>query len=92
MLIGTAIGLIAISIFVFGAPHYNPDWGKYWRIKPLIITPLAGAFGGAFFHTLNILVENPAWRKAFAIIAGGIGFLIVLWVGIVLGLNGTMWD
>ncbi|MBW6536389.1 MAG: hypothetical protein K0B11_15370 [Mariniphaga sp.] len=35
MLIGAAIGLAIISLFIFPIDDPNPEWGKYWRIKDL---------------------------------------------------------
>jgi hypothetical protein len=90
-LAGGAIGLIFISLFVFGVKNPNPAWGQLWRIKPLIMAPLGGAAGGAFFCLINNL-KLQGFKKALAITVSIIGFLIALWMGVVLGLNGTMWD
>jgi hypothetical protein len=90
MLIGGAIGLALISLFVFGVKT-NTAWGQLWRIKPLIITPLAGAAGGAFFYFISN-INLQGYKKVIAIAIGVIGALIALWMGVVLGLNGTLWD
>lgn len=55
MLLGAAIGFAIISVFVFSVDNPNPDWGKFWRIRPLIITPLAGAFGILSFYLTNLI-------------------------------------
>lgn len=91
MLIGAAIALLVISFFVFGADHPNPTWGKFWQIRPLLITPLAGATGGAFYA----FMQNQATRgfnKILAVLISLIVYLVGLWMGIVLGLAGTMWN
>ncbi|MES2806991.1 MAG: potassium transporter KefB [Bacteroidota bacterium] len=90
-LIGAGIGLAIISIFVFGVDRPNPAWGTYWQIKPLLLTPCASAAGAVFFYLVNNL-QLTGYLKAFALVAGILGFVVILWVGVVLGLNGTMWD
>ncbi len=43
MLAGAGMGLLLISLFLLSAGEPNPEWGKQWIIRPLIIVPLAGA-------------------------------------------------
>ncbi len=88
MLIGGGIALAVIAVFVFGAGEGKPEWGNYWMVKPLLLTPLIGAFGGAYTYIINRFGLNRALTFVLSII----GFFMILWVGIVLGLNGTMWD
>lgn len=91
MLIGAAIAFLVISFFVFGVDNASPDWGKYWRIRSLIITPLAGATGGAFYAFMNYRAIRGL-NKTLAILLSLVVFIIGLWMGIVLGLDGTMWN
>ncbi|HEX9980362.1 MAG TPA: potassium transporter KefB [Flavobacterium sp.] len=91
VLIGAVIGLIAISFFVFGIDNPNPEWGNLWIIRPLIITPLAGATGGAFYYFMD-RQSSKGLNKTVAVILSLVVFIIGLWMGIVLGLAGTMWD
>ncbi len=88
---GAGVGLILISFFVFGGEP-NPEWGKLWMIKPLIMVPIAGALGGAFYYFMDHLSSRRGLNKTVAVILSLIVFIIVLWLGTVLGLNGTMWD
>jgi hypothetical protein len=88
MLIGGGIALAVIAVFVFGAGKGKPEWGSYWMVKPLILTPLIGAIAGACTYKLDQL----GWNKTLTVILNIIGYLVALWIGIVLGLNGTMWD
>jgi len=93
MLLGAVIGLILVSLFLTGVKNPNPAWGKLWMIKPMIMVPLAGAAGGAYYYFINhFLGYKTNWRKALAIALGLIGFIIALWLGTVLGLNGTLWN
>src|SRR4051812_37151790 len=92
MLIGAAIGLAVISFFVFGVDQPNPAWGQYWRIKPLIVTPLVGAVCGLSNYVIMSYYSLVGLNRIVAMIISGIVFIFGLWIGIVLGLNGTMWD
>jgi hypothetical protein len=92
MLIGGAIGLGAISLFLSGANNADPAWGQYWWIRPFVIVPLAGAVGGAFNYLVSRQDFRNNWLKAGGIILSLIVFLIGLWLGTVLGLDGTYWD
>ncbi|WP_210465118.1 potassium transporter KefB [Rufibacter roseolus] len=91
VLIGAAIALLVISFFVFGVDYPNPAWGKYWMIKPLIITPLAGATGGAFYAFMAYQ-SSRGFNRTLAILLSIVVYLIGLWLGTVLGLAGTMWN
>lgn len=92
MLIGAAIGLVLISIFLLNVGKGNPAWGELWRIKPLIMVPLAGAGAGLVNYYLDELRAQGGWLKALAIILTVLVYIIALWLGSVLGLNGTLWN
>lgn len=92
MLIGAGIGLLLISLFVFGVDDPKPEWGKLWMIRPLIVTPLAGAMGGLFFYFMNHLSAKGSINRTAAILLSVVVFMIGLWLGVVLGLDGTMWN
>lgn len=91
VLLGAGIAFVLILAFVAGA-ETQPEWPEYWRIRPFIITPLAGAFGGMLFHFSSQLLPSVGIPKVIAYILSFIGFVIVLWLGFVLGLDGTLWD
>lgn len=92
MLIGAAIALTLITIFLLKAGAPDPAWGKFWMIRPLIIVPLAGACGGVFYHLMDTLRSKGGWKKIAANVLSVVVFIIGLWLGTVLGLNGTMWN
>lgn len=89
ILIGAGVGLILISFFVFGV-NPRPEWGKLWMIQPLVICPLAGATGGAFYWLMDYQSAR-GFNRTLAITLSLIVFVIGLWLGLVLGLHGTMW-
>ena len=92
MLQGAGIALILISLFLLGAGEPEPEWPKFWMIKPLLIVTSAGALGGLFVYNMDPLRALGGWRKIFAVIISLLVYLVVLWLSAALGLNGTMWD
>lgn len=93
MLQGVGIALLFISMLLLSAGDSpDADWHSLWFIKPLLITPLAGALGGAFYYFMDHLRYKGGWRRALAYVLSLLGFCIILWLGVVLGLNGTLWD
>jgi hypothetical protein len=92
MLIGAGIGLLLISVFIFPEDDPRPEWGKFWMIRPLIVVPFAGALGGLCNYFILQYRSLVGINKAVAIIISAIVFFIGIWMGIVLGLDGTLWD
>ena len=92
MIAGAVPGLILISLFLMGTGEADPAWGEYWMIKPLIMVPLAGAGGGGVSYLLNHLRKALGWNTTVVIILCAIIYFISLWLGSVLGLNGTYWN
>ncbi len=92
MLVGAGIGLLLISLFLLSAGKPNPEWGKLWMIRPLIIVPLAGAMGGLCNYFIVHFHNQVGVNKTIAMILSVIVFIIGLWLGVVLGLDGTMWN
>lgn len=92
MLIGGGIALAVIAFFVLSVRHLKPEWGPYWMVQPFLITPLAGVAAGAFNYFVNNLYVLNGWKKALAVTISILGSFIGLWLGIVLGLAGTLWN
>jgi hypothetical protein len=92
MLIGAGISLLVISIFVIGAGKGEIAWGNYWRIKPLLLTPITGAIVGLCYDITERLRKLNGWLGSLFLVLSLIGNLIGLWISVVLGLAGTMWD
>ncbi|GAA4912036.1 hypothetical protein [Mucilaginibacter defluvii] len=92
VLIDGLIAFAVIAVFVFGVDNPKPEWGRLWMHKPLILTQLAGAFGGLVFSLINRLFKSRFTRRIIGIILASVAFIIIHWIGAVLGLNGTMWD
>ena len=92
MMIGGGIALLLIIIFLSGVNNPDPAWGKFWMIRPLLIVPLAGAMGGAFYYFMKYLSDEGTLNGTFAMILSLIVYIVGLWMGSILGLDGTLWD
>lgn len=92
MLQGAAIGLILISVFLIAAGAGNPAWGKFWMIRPLMVVPLAGATGAAFYHLMDRFRYQSTLQTVGINFLCLLVFIVGLWLGTVLGLAGTMWN
>lgn len=92
VLIGAGIGLLLISIFLLGVNNPDPSWPKLWMLRPLAIVPMAGAAGGFFYYLMNPLRRKGGWNAILANVLSILVFIIGLWMGSILGLDGTLWD
>ena len=92
MLVGAVIGLGVISLLVFSVPDPDPAWGSGWRIRPLVITPLAAAFGGLAFILRDLVRPQTGAMRLTVFVLSTLCFLVALWLGTVLGLDGTLWN
>ena len=92
ILVGAAIGLVLISLFLISAGEPNPEWSPAWRIKPLLMMPFAGAMGGVFWCFMRYLSAQNRINSTVAILLSLVVFVVGLWMGFVLGLNGTYWN
>jgi hypothetical protein len=91
-LVGAVMGLILISLFLLSVEHSDPSWPRYWQLRPLVVVPLAGAGGGAFFYFMNNFRFPSFWARLLGGFIGLVGFIIALWLGSVVGLDGTLWN
>ena len=92
MQIGWFVGLLLISSFIFRVDNPDPAWGRFWMIRPLVVTPLVAAFGFlSFFLRDYIRPQSDAGRIAVFIISL-LAFVVALWLGTILGLDGTLWN
>lgn len=89
---GAAIAFVLISIFLLGTGEPDPAWGKTWYLRPLVFVSLAGATGGVFYYFMDRLRYQGGWNKLLANILSLLVYIIGLWVGTVLGLDGSLWD
>jgi hypothetical protein len=92
MLVGAAIGLSLIPALLLSVDHPSTEWGNLWMVRPLIIVPLAGAMGGLCNYFFVHFHKPVGVNKTIAVILSGVVFIIGLWLGIVVGLDGTLWN
>jgi len=91
-LIGAVLGVALVLFFVLRVDEPHPSWPYLWWIRPLVITPLAGACGGIATYFILPSIFKETWQKILAIIATIIVYVVALWMGFVLGMDGTMWN
>lgn len=89
---GWAIGLLITTLLIFSADEFKPEWDEWWMLKPLIITPLAAAAGMLGFYLRNYLSPTSGLGKITVFAISVLLFLAALWIGIVLGFDGTLWN
>lgn len=92
VLTGYVVGLGVISLFISGVDHPKPEWGPYWMLRPLIITPLASACGALALLLPDFLKLITPWKRILALLVGLVLFMAAMWTGIILGLESTLWD
>ena len=85
-----ALGIILSIILSVNQP--KPEWGNYWYIKPLIVTPLIGGIGGLAFYFGTTIKSQNYGLLILRTILSIIVFLFFLWTGTILGLDGTLWN
>ncbi len=90
--IGGAIALIIISALILSVNNPNPAWGKNWFVRPILITPTLGAIGGfSFYMMYQYEIKNEIGKLA-RILFSVLVFIFFLWIGIILGLDETLWN
>lgn len=92
MTIGAAIALALISAFLYDAGTPKPEWPTYWRVRPMLLVPFAGAVGGLCWYLMDYVRAYGGWKIALANVLSVIIYIFGLWIGTVLGLVGTYWD
>jgi hypothetical protein len=91
-LIGFIIGLGCIALIISGVDQPNPEWGRFWMLRPLMVTPLVSGIGGIALLLPDMLGLKTPLKRILALFGGLLVFIIALWMGIVLGLDGTLWN
>lgn len=92
VLIGAAIALVMIAIFLIMGGPGEPEWGRWWKLRPLAIVTFAGAAGGLFYHLMGRFRSPGGWQKVLVNVLCLLVYIVGLWLGSILGLAGTWWD
>ena len=92
MLVGGGVALLLMAFFLFKVKNPNPTWGTFWMLRPLIVITIAGAMGAGCTYFMNLLTSEGGWKKILVSLLNIIGFIISLFLGFVLGLDGTLWN
>jgi hypothetical protein len=92
VMIGAAIPLVLMTIFLLQVDQPDPDWGKFWMIRPIVLITLAGAMGAVFHYFLDPRRYEAAWERIVASVLRVVVYVIGVYAGFVLGLDGTLWN
>lgn len=92
MLIGAVIGFVFITLFILGVENPDPEWPQYWKVRPMLVVAVAGAIAGAFIDFMHLLRRQGGILRLFGVVLSVIGSLVILWLGSVYGLDGTLWN
>lgn len=92
MAIGASIGLVLIGIFLAGVQQPDPAWSRWWMLRPLLVVPAAGALAGLFYHSVQPQRFGSFGGRLLAWLVCLLVLLIGLWMGAVVGLDGTLWN
>ena len=92
MVLGAGVGFLFISLFLIMADGAQPQWGDYWMLRPMLVVPLATALSAVFYTFMDPWRLRGGYRQLLANVLSLLGFVLSLWLGSVLGLDGTYWD
>ncbi|TNF72796.1 MAG: potassium transporter KefB [Bacteroidetes bacterium] len=92
MLQGAGIGFMLILLFLVMADGARPEWGTFWMLRPLFVVTFAGAMGGAFYTFLDPWRRKGRFQRILANLISAMVFVFGIWIGSILGLDGTYWD
>ncbi len=92
MMQGAGVALLLMTLFLGGVHKVNPQWGEFWMVRPLVVVSLAGGIGGVFYYFMDFLRYKGGWKRFIAQVISVLVYMILLWLGTVLGLNGTLWN
>lgn len=89
---GWAIGFILILALVLSVNEPKPEWSQYWWVRPVLLTPFISGLAGWLFYRIPRFFQQQQWSLALAYVFVVLLFIFMLWIGIVLGLDGTLWN
>lgn len=92
MLIGALIGVAVVTFFLYGSGGGDPTWGKYWMIQPILVLIFAGTMAGLCNYIILHNRHLVGLSRIVAIVISLVVSIVGLWMGVVLGFHGTMWN
>ena len=91
-LTGGVLFLILMLLFLSSVNQPKPEWGFYWKVRPLLVTPTVGALSGVGVYYLLQWQRRFNWNRWVIGLVVLAGCLAGFFFGFVLGLDGTLWN
>ncbi len=92
LMLGFTLGLFIATLFIYSVPFPKFSWGPNWMVKPLILVSLISAIGSIPFYYANQYDAPHPKNKILTYILSAVVLIICIWIGVVLGFKGTLWD
>lgn len=92
MFIGAFTALVLMLLLILSVEQPDPAWSKYWMIRPIVVIFMAGAAGGFFYSVMKPFRMRPGWKGFLAKFICLFVYIVGIWMGSILGLDGTLWN
>ena len=92
VLAGAALNLVLVSFLLWSGDEPPPHWPALWWVRPLLLLPIAGACAGFCHFLLQGLRLRRGWAAAAAYLLSVLTFLFSMWMGTIIGFDGTYWN
>jgi len=89
---GSGISLLITSAYILSVQYPKASWGTYWQIRPLIVGPLIAGLGMLTTFLILKYLSSRQVSKVFAYPFAVLIFILSLWISMVLGFKGTLWN
>ena len=92
VLLGFALGLFIASMLIHNVSFPKLSWGPNWYIKPMLVLSFVASIGSIPFYFANQYEASNHSKKILAYLGATLFLLFFIWIGIILGFDGTIWN
>lgn len=92
MMIGCFSYFMVALFFITSVDIPNPIWPACWYVKPLIVLPINGLLCGLVTYIISKVIKGSNTLNFFSMLLQTLSFIVMLWLSIVLGFHGTLWN
>lgn len=90
--LGFAIAFVLVTALILSVNNPNPVWGKNWFVRPILLTPVIAATGAGVSYLISTISFRNQLFNLFKILLCLLAYIFFLWIGTVIGFNGTLWN